>query len=337
MTDTLMRQWVMLTRVPRAPRKVDTATLRQYLSDQGFEVDPRSIQRDLMKLSSLFPLLCDQEHRPYGWSWTRDAPPLHAPGMDVHTALAFRLAEDHLRHLLPDATRAYLSHWFTQARSVLDHLDGNGVAAWPRKVRAIPQGQPVQPPIVLPEVLEAVHHGLLHEQPLKVSYRKRGEVEPRDYVVHPLGLVYREAVPYLVCTLWDYPHVVQFVLPRMLTAEALDLPRRVPEGFSLDAYIDSRAFDFRLADEAIVLEALFHPLAAPRVLETPLAPDQVVTHEPDGRLRLRVGLADTVQLRTWLRGFAEHVEVVAPRGLRDELAASARAMALTYATAAGAP
>lgn len=335
MTDTLMRQWVMLARVPRAPRKVDTATLRDYLADQGFVVDQRSIQRDLQKLSVLFPLLCDHEHRPYGWSWTKDAPPLHAPGMDVHTALAFRLAEDHLRHLLPDATRAYLSHWFTQARSVLDHLEGNGVATWPRKIRAIPQGQPVQPPVVQPEVLEAVHAGLLQEHCLRVTYRKRGEAEPREYVVHPLGLVYREAVPYLVCTLWDYPNVLQLLLHRMQTAEPLTQARQVPHDFCLDAYIDSRAFDFRLADDAIVLEALFDPLAAPRVLETPLAAEQTVTPEPDGRLRLRVGLPDTVQLRTWLKGFGEHVEVLEPRALREDLAASARAMLEKYATVAG--
>ncbi len=73
LSDTLVRQWRMLQMIPRAPRKIDAATLEARLREHGLAIDRRSIQRDLQKLSSVFPLVCDDRHKPYGWSWTRDA------------------------------------------------------------------------------------------------------------------------------------------------------------------------------------------------------------------------------------------------------------------------
>jgi predicted DNA-binding transcriptional regulator YafY len=59
----------MLRIVPPAPRKIDTATIERRLRAEGFPIDRRSIQRDLQKLSTVFPIVCDDAHKPYGWSW----------------------------------------------------------------------------------------------------------------------------------------------------------------------------------------------------------------------------------------------------------------------------
>jgi len=53
MSDTLMRQWQMLRLIPRHPVKVATAELIQRLADEGFETTQRTLQRDLMRLSSI--------------------------------------------------------------------------------------------------------------------------------------------------------------------------------------------------------------------------------------------------------------------------------------------
>ena len=66
MADTLLRQWTMLRLIPRAPRKIETAALERLLFEEGFEVNRRSIQRDLNTLSTRFPLLCDMREKPYG-------------------------------------------------------------------------------------------------------------------------------------------------------------------------------------------------------------------------------------------------------------------------------
>jgi len=71
--DTIYRQWLTLQAIPRAPRKIDGATLERILAERGFDIHRRSIQRDLMALSFVFPLVCDdcpKSYGPksYGWS-----------------------------------------------------------------------------------------------------------------------------------------------------------------------------------------------------------------------------------------------------------------------------
>ncbi|WP_222518797.1 hypothetical protein [Spiribacter salinus] len=70
MTDTLLRHWVMLRRIPRHPRKITVRELLAYLKDQGYPTTERTVQRDLTRLSGqLFGLMQDDRSRPHGWCW----------------------------------------------------------------------------------------------------------------------------------------------------------------------------------------------------------------------------------------------------------------------------
>ncbi len=336
MATALIRHWQMLRLIPRAPRKLSTAMLHAQLAERGFKVDLRSVQRDLHKLSLRFPLVCDERHRPHGWSWSSTAEAFDVPGMDLHTALAFRLAEDHLAHLMPGATMSYLSPHFRHARTVLAEAGGEGVPRWLDKVRVVPAGMPMAPPKIDQEVLEAVHTGLLHGRQLNLRYRPRNADEDKEYVANPHGLVYRDSVAYLVCSLWQYDDVLQLALHRVSHAAVSDLPRHVPEGLSLDAYIAAGEFGFRLGDQPVPLVVRMHPCVSVRLYETPLAEDQVLTTGDDGWVHLRATVADTAQLRVWLRGHGELCEVLEPASLRDELAVNARALARMYADDDGA-
>jgi predicted DNA-binding transcriptional regulator YafY len=329
MTDAIIRQWHMLRLVPRVPNKISTRALCDKLEAAEFQVDVRTVQRDLLKLSGFFPLTSD-EFKPAGWSWTRDAPLVEVPGMTVHTALALRLAEDYLDKVLPETTRSHLDQHFENARAVLDDLTENSLTAWPRKVRVIPPGLTFRSPRIEPEVLEAVHTGLLRERCLKVVYQAR-DAEPVEHTLHPLGLVYRDTVAYLVCTFRDFTDVRMAVLHRMRSAEVLNTTRNFPEGFDIDNYIESGAFDFLLGDGPIHLEVRFDRGAASRVMETPLSDDQTLETLADGAVVLRATVANTVQLRAWLRSYGEAVEVLGPPDLREEFAATARKLSQRYA------
>jgi len=81
MSDTLMRQWQMLRLVPRHPGEISTAELKQRLADEGFDTTQRTIQRDLMTLSDIYPLTCDDRSKPFGWSWMSEADVLDVPCM----------------------------------------------------------------------------------------------------------------------------------------------------------------------------------------------------------------------------------------------------------------
>jgi predicted DNA-binding transcriptional regulator YafY len=330
MSETLIRQWEMLRLIPRAPRKIATAEIEQKLRDDGFDVNRRTIQRDLQYLSGPFPLVVDDRHKPFGWSWMREAEPIDLPGMDLHVALAFRLASEHLERLLPAPSRGELAPYFKVARGRLDALQDNALRAWQEKTRVVHTGPARTPPNVAPEVLEDVQTALFEERRLMVSYQARDADAPTRYEVNPLGLVCRDEVTYLVATIGSYEDVRQLCLHRMSDPELTDRAASAPVGFELDAYVRSGAFGFLVSDEVVRLEARFDPQAAATLLESPVGERQAVEVEPDGRVRVEADVRDTTALRTWLLGYGALVEVLGPERLREELTAQARAMVAAY-------
>lgn len=73
MPASLVRQWLILSLLPRPPHKVDAATLERRLRERGHEVHRRTIQRDLVELASVFPIVADDRNKPYGWRWSHEA------------------------------------------------------------------------------------------------------------------------------------------------------------------------------------------------------------------------------------------------------------------------
>jgi len=70
-----------------------------------------------------------------------------------------------------------------------------------------------------------------------------------------------------------------------------------------------------LSPEKIKLEALFVADAAYHLTEVKLSPDQTVEFKKDGRMLVTATVADSDELRWWLRGFGDDVEVRKPKGL----------------------
>jgi predicted DNA-binding transcriptional regulator YafY len=71
--STIVRQWHLLTLLPKGPRRIDSAMLEARLRARGLDVHRRTIQRDLVELASVFPIVSDERSKPYGWRWSDDA------------------------------------------------------------------------------------------------------------------------------------------------------------------------------------------------------------------------------------------------------------------------
>lgn len=330
-TDTLLRHWTLLRAIPRAPRSIGTREIQARLTEEGFPVDLRTIQRDVAKLSALFPLIDTAEGKALRWSWAADGVPLDIPGMDPSTALAFEVAAAYLRPLLPPATLQHLAPHVRRAHEVLKATRGTGLALWPDKVCPIVRGPALHPPTIPPSVQEAVYQALLTEKQLAVAYRAKAAAQAKTYPVHPLGLVFRDGVVYLVCTVKQYADIRHLALHRMVSAMVLDHPARRPAGFTLRRYVhDEQFFSYPVQGRPIRLDVLFEPEAAVHLEERPLSRDQRLIPQQDGRVLLRATVRDTLELRWWLRGFGEQVEVLAPASWRAEFATMAERLANRY-------
>ena len=71
----------MLRLIPRYPRKITAREISEMLGGHDFDVSKRTIERDLQSLSEVFPLVCDDRDKPFGWSWNKGAASFDLPGM----------------------------------------------------------------------------------------------------------------------------------------------------------------------------------------------------------------------------------------------------------------
>ena len=71
-------------------------------------------------------------------------------------------------------------------------------------------------------------------------------------------------------------------------------------------------------EKKIRVELLFDATTGFHLSETPLSQDQKFQQEKAGKIRIIASVADTEQLRWWILGFGESVEVLKPKSLREE-------------------
>lgn len=321
---TLARQWELLKRLPsRGPGKTASELARE-LQDVGFEVSKRQIERDLSELLEAFDLDCNNASIPYGWRWLPGTS-AELPGLTVADALSLHLLRDQLRPMMPASLLNAMESRFLQAERKLDGLAANNAAAqWMHKARSVPPTLPFQAPHIDPEVLVCVQECLFADEQIDADYLSMDASEPHPQRLHPLGLVNRGPVTYLVATAWRYEDVRLYALHRLTRAARTHEASQRPAGFDLDAYIAAGALQF--GQGHLRLEARIEPTLARVLGETPIAPDQVIE---GGTLTATV--PDGWQLRWWILSQGEAIEVTAPTTLRNEIRASLAAALARYA------
>lgn len=331
MSNSFLRRIATLQLIPHAPKKISTRALTERLEQEGFEAGQRTVQRDLVELAGLFPDLQNDGNRDIpGWSWRQGSALQNFPAIDPAQAFTFKLAESFLGRLIPPTLLEVLQPYFDASRKVLEELDSPGLGTWTDRVRMVSRGQPLIPARVDMEQVRVIYEALLAGRQFRARYRPRSEVVA-EYEFHPLGLVFRESVAYLVATVWHYQDVRQYALHRFVRCELKEEPVCPPEGFSLAEYVKAGGFDY-VDPEAppIRLKALFTKQAAYHLRETPLSEDQTLEEVPPDRVAVSGTVHDSMQLRWWLLGFGDGVEVVEPPELREEFREMVGRMAGRY-------
>ncbi len=325
----LLRQWKMLQLLPAKVPK-SAIQIRDELEREGFDVDLRTVQRDLKELKEVFPLIA-RKGKPISWRWDRNAMSFDIPGMDRVGALTLKMVNEFMARLLPKTCLDSLAPKLRRADAILNDLAGKTYDGWLDKVRVMPRNQPLLPPHVNADILDVVYESLFRDQRFKAIYQKRNKSKPVEYIVNPLGLVASEPILYLVATLWDYKDIKLLAVHRFQAAEMIYEKVKKPEGFTLDNYLAGGALGFAAHEgEKIQLKALFTEYAATHLYESPLSAHQKITNQENGRILIEAEVLDTSQLRWWLLGLGDNVEVVSPTALRKEIAETIRNMASYY-------
>jgi len=327
-TETLSRQWVMLQHVPAHPHWISTTELHQYLQAEGHEIDIRTTQRDLDRLSSDFPLYSEKQGRVNYWQWAKGAHAFEVPSMTPASALVFTLVEQYLRPLLPRSTMELIQPYLGRAADVMKTTHFHN---WRKNVRLLGRGPQLIAPKIRSNVRDVVYTALMEKTRFNVKYKRRYEEKTVEYTVNPLGLVIKEGISYVVCTLWDYKDLKQLALHRVQSASLTDEPAKRISGYNLDSYIEQEfSFAYPVSKGQLKLKARFENAAAFHLQESRLSTDQKLKQVDKDSVLLTATVPDSSEIRWWLLGFGDQVEVLGPKKLRNEFATIAENLHNNY-------
>lgn len=302
--DTVLLSLEILRRIPRG-RKITAQELHSQLTHAGFSRDLRSIQRHLDTLSEHFDIERDDRTKPYGYRWLPHAAGLSLPSLTPQESLLLRLAEEHLKHLLPAPLLKSLEGFFSQARIKLsDPQSARLEKEWTRKVRVVSTTLPLLPPRIDPDIFDTVSQALYENRWLQIDYRNaRGQ--RRSYDIMPLGLAQQGVNLYLVCRFRNFNNERTLAIHRIRSAEISDLSFERPPEFDLAAYEDEGRFQY---GEGRRIRLHFHisKRSGIHLLESRLSADQEVEETENG-YRVSATVLDSLLLERWLLGFGEEV------------------------------
>jgi predicted DNA-binding transcriptional regulator YafY len=179
------------------------------------------------------------------------------------------------------------------------------------------------------DVLDEAVTALVYNNPLEARYRKANGIESR-YLLHPYTLAtYRQGL-YLFCNDVEAGQVKTFAVERFV-----DVVRRrtehfqIPAGWKPSAYLAAAYGIISGPPEEVSIA--FSGQVAAYIRERTWHPSQSFRTLPDGRLELRMTVAVTVELQSWVQGFGRDAEVRGPAHLRQKVGESLRAAADAYA------
>lgn len=330
--DSLLRIIDMLRMLPAKPPGITAADLHERLGEE-YEIDKRTIERDLKKCEQPFGLVCNAAGKPFGWYWAQGRG-LDLPTLSTADALSVRIVEDLLRPLLPKAMLEALEPRFAHARSKLSELaNTNHKARWAEKVCHVSPSLPLLPPRIDPAVLATVQEALLLERPIEVLYQGHLVKVAKRYTLHPQGLVQRGVVTYLlaVASFGDThsDNVYIYALHRILEATIRPGQARRQPGFSLERQVREGRLQFGNGKH-VRMEVLVEKPLAEILEETPLSEDQRISARGD-RFRVAATVQDTWQLGWWILSQGPSIEVLKPVRLRKMVAEALRSAAARYA------
>lgn len=305
--ETTLLAIELLRRIPRG-RKVTAETLRSQLHEIGIERDLRTIQRQLDMLSEHFKLDRDTRSKPYGYSWPKGGEGLSVPGLNLQESLLLRLAEEHLRNLLPAHLLKSMDGFFSQARQNLDPLGPPSLEReWQAKVRVVATSQPLLPPKIDNAVFESVCEALYGNLYLDVAYKNASGYVSESRVT-PLGLAQQGPRMYLICRFDGYDDNRALAIHRIQSAAVSTLKFKRPKDFSLKQYDDEGRFGFG-DGKRIRLTLRIKKDYGYHVLESKLSEDQTVKEIGDD-YEITATVVDSSMLEWWLRGFGDAVSHV---------------------------
>ncbi|HEJ1320890.1 TPA: WYL domain-containing protein [Pseudomonas aeruginosa] len=190
----------------------------------------------------------------------------------------------------------------------------------------------LEPSQINPEVLEVIQQALLGGESIEALYLKRGASEPRQLHLKPLGLSYQDSNIYLSCIFKGLPkgQVAALPLHRFQSAKTTWENLEAPDDFDINSNEAKRSLISQKSEHPVRLKLRISQALYERLDENALTTDQQLQPTADGWWLMTGSLHLSQGLDLWLLSQGEHLEVLEPIELREQIATSAKRMAALY-------
>ena len=309
--NSLARQWELLRIIPSRKPGITSLELTKQIADKGYVVTKRTVERDLRDLSTLFPLMADEDSAPFRWYWLKDISSEFG-GIEVADAVSLKM----------------LNSKFELARKKLAALEALPISKWSSKVRYIPESLSFKPVNVREEILEKIQSALVDGFQIEVKYDPLGKAS-KTYILNPFAIVQRGVRTYLIASNSEYGEApMQYAVQRFRSVEILESKSDIPKDFNLENYIASGAMDFG-SGGIIKLEAAVSDTLASYLNEAAISDDQKISYK-NGKWLLTATVRDSWQLWFWIRSQGSDIIVQKPKILRKEIIESLKETLKSY-------
>lgn len=153
--------------------------------------------------------------------------------------------------------------------------------------------------------------------------------QARQYVVLPLRLFVFNGSLYLHAWHEKFKQVLLLNLQRLQQLKVLKQALAPPPGYDAEA-LQGSAFGVFIGPSPVEFALRFDAFARPYIEERRWHPTETTQVGADGSLTLRFTCPPSYEVTNWVASWREHVEVLAPRSLREELRAYAQYLQRAY-------
>lgn len=170
---------------------------------------------------------------------------------------------------------------------------------------------------VEPNILGAIAVAIKAPFSLTIAYRGANDGAAQDRVVEPYGMLLGIRQYLIARDIGNGRAFRRFRLDRIASAKITGQSFARDPDFDLDTYAAQSFGSYHSDVEHKPVIWRFAPSAAAAAREFAFHPNQVVTEEPDGALRVAFTASGWVEMAWHLYQWGDQVEVIAPAELRD--------------------
>jgi predicted DNA-binding transcriptional regulator YafY len=320
--STTLRHLEMLRKIPLSPGKpITTIALHQHLTDEGFNVSKRTVERDLVKLTDIGGLYSEDTAEGCGWGCIQNNASKFK-GIQPTEALMLILSEKLLSKAMPSGYTLRAEARIADAKCTLN--SDNAFSKWQEKLQVISEGYPlINKSIFISESdREIIYECVLNENQIKITYQAKDKNAAVNYCLNPLGIIIRGQSHYLVATKKDSPEKpMLFLFHRIKAAEKNHTKMDAPLSFTLQEYFAKNPSGWLLkaGNKIEIVELKVKGFALDTLTNNQLADDQQLLQTSTQWTHVQFSCIPSYDLVAWILRYGADVICLEPETLKNKV------------------